>query len=65
VHGCWFTGHASGGLREQGGGVRSWMPFSCARISPARGTGRVGIIPLEDASQRYLGRLAVVTVVLA
>ena len=39
--------------------------LSCARISPARGTRRVGIIPLEDASQRYLARLAVVTVALA
>jgi hypothetical protein len=41
------------------------MPLSCARISQARGTRRVGIIPLEDASQRYLSRLAVVTVALA
>jgi hypothetical protein len=38
AHDCWFAGQASGGLREQGGGERSWMPFSCARISPARGT---------------------------
>jgi hypothetical protein len=65
AHGCWFAGRASGGLRGQGGGERSWMPFSCARISPARGTRRVGIIPLEDASQRYPARLAVVTVALA
>ena len=41
------------------------MPFSCVRISQARGTRRVGIIPLEDASQRYLARLGVVTVALA
>ena len=30
-----------------------------------RGTRRVEIMPLEDASQRYLARLAVVTVALA
>jgi hypothetical protein len=41
------------------------MPFSGARSSPARGTRRAGIIPLQDASQRYLARLAVVTVALA
>jgi hypothetical protein len=58
-------GRPAAALREQGGGERSWMAFSCARISPARGTRRAGIIPLEDASQRYLGRLAVVTVALA
>jgi hypothetical protein len=65
AHDCWFAGQASGGLREQGGGERSWMPFACARISPARGTRRAGIMPLEDASQRHLARLAVVTVALA
>jgi hypothetical protein len=32
---------------------------------PGTGTRRVGIIPPEDASQRYLARLAVVTVALA
>ena len=41
------------------------MAFSCARISQARGTRWVEIIPLEDARQRYLARLAVVTVALA
>ena len=38
---------------------------SRARISQARGTRRAAIIPLADASQRYLARLAVVTVALA
>jgi hypothetical protein len=53
------------GLRQQGDGERSWMAFSHARIGPTRRIRRVRNHRLEDASQRYLARLEVVTVALA
>jgi hypothetical protein len=35
------------GLARSGGGERSWMRLSSARISPARGTTGLGIIRLD------------------